>query len=207
MHFAAALLSYLPILAAAAPASFEVRTSSPILTLIAARSASPIHFQPFNANGRAFWLGKHTASYCPQPPVTHCPAGTSTNLIVGDGAASLGKPSVCLHDFTQRPLLVHFILLLRSLFMTTFGSDVNLHTQLSKFLVANEFTFVVTGPSATRLPTPALFLQDQSPLVSLTRPAAILASSPSLGMELQVSLLAQARTTQHHTRFLPISRV
>ena len=94
MHFAAALLSSLPVLAAAAPASFEARTPSPVLTLIAARSASPIHYQPVNANGRAFWIGKHTASYCPQPPVTQCPAGDSTALIAEDGAASLGKPSV-----------------------------------------------------------------------------------------------------------------
>ena len=110
MYFAAALLSYLPVLAAAAPAYFEARTPSPILTLIAARSASPIHFQPVNANGRAFWLGKPSASYCPQPPVTQCPAGTSTTLIVNDGAASLGMPSVCLSTNLHRALPESFYL-------------------------------------------------------------------------------------------------
>ncbi|KAL9595215.1 MAG: hypothetical protein Q9219_006581 [cf. Caloplaca sp. 3 TL-2023] len=57
--------------------------------VIAARSASPIHLQPVNANGRAFWIGKDTATYCPLTNSTQCPTGTDTAFIVSGGGASL----------------------------------------------------------------------------------------------------------------------
>lgn len=34
-------------------------------TIIAFRSASPIHYGIINASGRALWIGKETGTYCP----------------------------------------------------------------------------------------------------------------------------------------------
>ena len=209
MHFTVALLSSLPILAAAAPTSFEARTPSPIFTLIAARSASPVHLQTVNANGRAFWIGKSTASYCPQPPVTHCPAGTSTTLIAGHGAASLGKLSVC-HCSTLNPwhLLISSIFLsVLDLLHDDLSSEADLYIQPSKSQEANKYTSALMEPSATLPLTPALCLLDQPQSVSSIRPVIGLASSPSSVKELRVSLLAQVPTAQLRTKSLPILRV
>lgn len=97
------LLASLPFLAAAAPAP----VSSGPISLIAARSASPIHLAPINAAGQAFWIGKKTSSYCPLNLPTSCPKGTSTVIgVYGDvahpGTAYLSKsfPSIWLyHSF------------------------------------------------------------------------------------------------------------
>ncbi|KAL8713616.1 MAG: hypothetical protein Q9220_002478 [cf. Caloplaca sp. 1 TL-2023] len=84
------LLSLLP-LALSSPIVTRQASSYPPTTfgVIAARSASPIHFQPINANGLAFWIGKNTATYCPLTNQTQCPPGTETVFAVGGGGASL----------------------------------------------------------------------------------------------------------------------
>jgi hypothetical protein len=60
-------------------------------TVIAAHSGSPIHLQPIEASGEAFWIGKGPTTYCPSPPVPagQCPAGTSTVFTVNSGTSSL----------------------------------------------------------------------------------------------------------------------
>lgn len=57
-------------------------------TIIAARSASPVHLQSVVANGQGFWIGKETATYCP-PQVSPCPPGVATVLDYFDGSMSL----------------------------------------------------------------------------------------------------------------------
>ncbi|KAJ6008829.1 hypothetical protein N7522_003845 [Penicillium canescens] len=68
----------LPLLAAAAPAP----PANPPFTVMAARSASPIHYLQLNAAGQKFWLGGTTASYCPSQ-VKDCPAGNQTVFAPG----------------------------------------------------------------------------------------------------------------------------
>lgn len=57
-------------------------------SIIAARSASPVHLQSVVANGQGFWIGKQTATYCP-PQVSPCPPGDVTVLDYLDGSMSL----------------------------------------------------------------------------------------------------------------------
>lgn len=57
-------------------------------SIIAARSASPVHLQSVVANGRGFWIGKETATYCPSQ-VSQCPPGDVTVLDYFDGSLSL----------------------------------------------------------------------------------------------------------------------
>lgn len=56
---------------------------------LSARSASPIHLQSINAAEFAFWVGKDTASYCPETVVQDCPAGNETIFAGGDNTLSL----------------------------------------------------------------------------------------------------------------------
>jgi hypothetical protein len=58
-------------------------------SLIAARSGSPIHLQEIAANGLKLWIGKDTATFCPQPPVTKCPPGKFTNFALAEDGGSL----------------------------------------------------------------------------------------------------------------------
>ncbi|KAL4802801.1 hypothetical protein BDV18DRAFT_61396 [Aspergillus unguis] len=77
--------SLLPLLAAAAPTSNSAATEQPAaFTVLAARSASPIHYATLNARGQSFWLGGNTTSYCPLQ--SGCPAGNTT-VLAGNGAA------------------------------------------------------------------------------------------------------------------------
>jgi len=50
------------------------------LTVVAARSSSPIHFAPMNAAGLRFYLGAQTLSFCPSEVVDEgaCPTGNET---------------------------------------------------------------------------------------------------------------------------------
>lgn len=90
MHFSLLLPSLLPLLASANPLPLESRQSTlQPFSLIAARSGSPIHLSSINANGESFWIGKNTASYCPSAQVPDCPAGIYTELLAGDGGASM----------------------------------------------------------------------------------------------------------------------
>ncbi|KAJ5989600.1 hypothetical protein N7481_004810 [Penicillium waksmanii] len=67
----------LPLLAAAAPAPItEPRAdadANPNFSVMAVRSASPIHYTQLNAAGQKFWLGGNTASYCPHMDGLECP--------------------------------------------------------------------------------------------------------------------------------------
>ncbi|KAL6237169.1 hypothetical protein BDW75DRAFT_92165 [Aspergillus navahoensis] len=86
--------SLLPLLAAAAPtstASLPNGAEQPAaFTVMAARSASPIHFLPLTASGQSFWLGGNTTTYCPLP--SNCPPGNTTVLAGNGGSLSVVVP-------------------------------------------------------------------------------------------------------------------
>jgi hypothetical protein len=73
-----------PLLATAMPAmkKHQARQSSGAFTVMALRSASPIHFQQMQAAGQSFWLGGQPATYCPTF-VTDCPPGNQTVIAGG----------------------------------------------------------------------------------------------------------------------------
>lgn len=77
----------LPLLASAAPAP----AANPPFTVMAARSASPIHYLQLNAAGQKFWLGGSTASYCPSQ-VQNCPPGNQTVFAPGGSALDTEVP-------------------------------------------------------------------------------------------------------------------
>lgn len=72
----------LPLLVAAAP----VGEPNPPFTVMAIRSASPIHYMQMNAAGQKFWLGGETTSYCPTQVVPNCPPGNQTVFAPGGNA-------------------------------------------------------------------------------------------------------------------------
>lgn len=74
----------LPLLAAAAPA-VKAPEANPPFTVMAIRSASPIHYMQMNAAGQKFWLGGQTSSYCPTM-VSDCPPGNQTVFAAGGSA-------------------------------------------------------------------------------------------------------------------------
>lgn len=87
----------LPLLAAAAPAPQApavhapvTRAEAPAFGVMAARSASPIHYLQMNADGGNFWLGGKTSSYCPNAQVSACPPGNQTVFAAGGNALVRG---------------------------------------------------------------------------------------------------------------------
>ncbi|KAJ5969020.1 hypothetical protein PENPOL_c003G02723 [Penicillium polonicum] len=74
----------LPLLAAAAPITEPA--ANPAFSVMAIRSASPIHYLQLNAAGQKFYLGGKTASYCPTQ-VSQCPPGNQT--VFAPGGSSL----------------------------------------------------------------------------------------------------------------------
>ncbi|KAL1953326.1 hypothetical protein VTO42DRAFT_3006 [Malbranchea cinnamomea] len=61
--------------------SLDARQDSPVpgrFTVMALRSASPIHFLPVQAAGQKFWLGGYPATYCPEQVGDACPPGNKT---------------------------------------------------------------------------------------------------------------------------------
>jgi hypothetical protein len=50
-------------------------------TLAASNPKLPIDGWAVNAGGQTLYIGGSTSSYCPNPPVTNCPPGTTTALI------------------------------------------------------------------------------------------------------------------------------
>ncbi|KAL4907403.1 hypothetical protein BDW74DRAFT_123930 [Aspergillus multicolor] len=93
-----ALASLLPLLAAAAPTSNTASSDLPngaeqpaAFTVMAARSASPIHFLPLTASGQSFYLGGNTTTYCPLP-ASQCPPGNTTVLAGNGGSLSVVVP-------------------------------------------------------------------------------------------------------------------
>jgi len=66
----------LATLAVAAPV--EQRQSSNAFGMISTRSGNPnVHLRSVVANGQRFWLGKETATYCPEIEGLDCSQGTS----------------------------------------------------------------------------------------------------------------------------------
>ncbi|KNG87036.1 IgE-binding protein [Aspergillus nomiae NRRL 13137] len=93
----------LPLLAAAAPVAPE----NPPFSVMATRSASPIHFLPMTASGQKFYLGGETTSYCPIgegcPPgnqTVFAPGGYGMNVMVPGGQQVYVDPKGAL-SFTQ----------------------------------------------------------------------------------------------------------
>ncbi|KAL2852530.1 hypothetical protein BJY01DRAFT_208034 [Aspergillus pseudoustus] len=83
--------SLLPLLAAAAPTTAPQAPEQPAaFTVMASRSASPIHFLTMNAAGQSFWLGGSPATYCPLP--SNCPPGNLTVFAGNGGALSVTVP-------------------------------------------------------------------------------------------------------------------
>lgn len=76
----------LPLLAAAAPTAQATADANPPFSVMAVRSASPIHYSQLNAAGQKFWLGGKTSSYCPTEVVQDCPPGNQTVLGAGGNA-------------------------------------------------------------------------------------------------------------------------
>ncbi|PGH10542.1 hypothetical protein AJ80_07488 [Polytolypa hystricis UAMH7299] len=90
----------------AATVTAQDRPSS--FTVMALRSASPIHFLPMQAAGRHFWLGGKPSTYCPVQVGDNCPPGnhtvisglTSLSVLVPGGQRMYVEPSGAL-GFTQ----------------------------------------------------------------------------------------------------------
>ncbi|KAL2852991.1 hypothetical protein BJX68DRAFT_48648 [Aspergillus pseudodeflectus] len=82
--------SLLPLMVAAAPATAPAAEQPAAFTVMASRSASPIHFLPMNAAGQSFWLGGSPATYCPLP--SGCPPGDLTVLAGNGGSLSVTVP-------------------------------------------------------------------------------------------------------------------
>ncbi|KAB8068392.1 hypothetical protein BDV29DRAFT_184639 [Aspergillus leporis] len=59
-------------------------------TVVAARSASPVHFLPLNAAGSHFYLGGKASTYCPEN-IPACPAGKET-VLLGDKYLDVAVP-------------------------------------------------------------------------------------------------------------------
>jgi hypothetical protein len=60
---------------------------------------------PIQARGLRFWLGGEPATYCPQPPVVHCPPGKVTALGVGNSRSGL----VCSVSFIYNIYIPHAV--------------------------------------------------------------------------------------------------
>lgn len=52
-------------------------------TVMALRSASPIHYMPMQARGREFWLGGDPSTYCPEVVGDACPEEQDFTVIAG----------------------------------------------------------------------------------------------------------------------------
>ncbi|KAJ5542862.1 hypothetical protein N7535_005285 [Penicillium sp. DV-2018c] len=93
MKFTTATLALLPLLAAATPTTQSADAdANPPFSVMAVRSASPIHFLQLNAAGQKFWLGGETTTYCPDTVGQDCPPGKQTVLAPGGGALDTAVP-------------------------------------------------------------------------------------------------------------------
>lgn len=81
------LLSLLPALSGAVPTPQD----DPPFTVMAIRSASPIHYSRMTARGLSIWLGGETASYCPTQVEPNCPPGNET-VLTANGNAMVCHP-------------------------------------------------------------------------------------------------------------------
>ncbi|KAK5168777.1 uncharacterized protein LTR77_006086 [Saxophila tyrrhenica] len=66
--------------------------SAQYFSVIAARSASPIHLRELAADAESIWIGKETSAYCPKEVVgkKNCPKGKYTTFAGGDKSLSMG---------------------------------------------------------------------------------------------------------------------
>lgn len=76
-----ALLSLIPLAVALPSARKSQDASNGPFGVMAARSASPIHYLPLTARGGHFWLGGHSDTYCPSDVVPNCYQQNDTILI------------------------------------------------------------------------------------------------------------------------------
>jgi len=74
---------------AVALAGFAVAAQAEYFTLLAARSASPIHLRPINAYQEGFWIGEPTQSYCPEQVGSGCPKGDTTTVAATTESSSI----------------------------------------------------------------------------------------------------------------------
>jgi len=58
-------------------------------TLVTASSNPALHLQPVDASDFQWWVGKSTASYCPDQVQPNCPAGTITSVAGGNVTLSM----------------------------------------------------------------------------------------------------------------------
>lgn len=73
--------------------------SAEAITMMALRSASPIHFQDLHAYQEGIWIGEPTQSYCPEQ-VAGCQTVNATSFTVGaSGASMVGFPPLNLLFF------------------------------------------------------------------------------------------------------------
>ncbi|KAM3077529.1 hypothetical protein ACMFMG_006867 [Clarireedia jacksonii] len=80
MFSKAVIATLLASTAAATP--IAARDASNAFGLIAIRSGSDLQYKTINANGGRLWIGKETASYCPEEQVgAACPAGNVTTFV------------------------------------------------------------------------------------------------------------------------------
>lgn len=82
------LLGFIGALALAAPLSPDQYNILWRFTPIATDTVNALTLRGINANGRHFWIGKGTSTYCPLQGI-RCPPGNDTVLDVNSGGASL----------------------------------------------------------------------------------------------------------------------
>lgn len=86
------LLAFVLSLVSAAPLSADQYNNLWRFKPIAGAISSILNLRGIHANGRHFWIGKETSTYCPLQDVP-CPPGNETVLDVSGGGASLVRSS------------------------------------------------------------------------------------------------------------------
>ncbi|MCJ1426135.1 hypothetical protein MMC29_004037 [Sticta canariensis] len=84
----ALLLTSFPPLVFAAPLSADQYDNFWRFTPVASDTSPILNLRTINANGRHFWIGKNTTTYCPLLDIP-CPPGNETVLEVSGGGAAL----------------------------------------------------------------------------------------------------------------------
>lgn len=64
----------------AAAAGMVATAQAQYFSVVAARSASPIHLLPLEARGERIYIGGTSAHYCPPVAAPSCPNTTETNV-------------------------------------------------------------------------------------------------------------------------------
>ena len=93
MYFSAALLAALPLVLAA-PLVARQSTSNKF-TMIAARSASPVHLRPIDFFEEGWYIGEPTQTFCPSPTVDCSGFNNNTSVML---VAEAGKPTTAAPD-------------------------------------------------------------------------------------------------------------